>query len=432
MNVPSFIEACHSRFFPNAQSIQKWAISPGWFGRRLGQLALIVFLAWTLEFFWVHGTPDVDYWFKTWGGSALANGLWAKGYLGAGDNYPPYSFVVVGGAIVLAKHLAISSFLLFRIILYACFLFSVISAWIFSGRSAWLTLIFAFGMFVNPLWYGYLDVLMLPGVVLSYYFLRNKNYLGFSISFWLAAQMKYQVLVLAPFIALHLGRTFLRAPRRYEACVNIAKVCVLPTILFALNWLLFGPWVIGSFKMVFDRTYHSSLSGQALNFNWVVTGVLHLMNPTKYKAFSWDTSFPDTNSTILFSLVFFWLCYRFTKTELGTDSLIRYSLTGMLAYCIFGYCVHENHFFLVAVLAVLLFIQTRKYLFVCGYWAIMATINLIIFYAAPVPWISVSQTIGPLNITGVLAVLNVAAFVVTTRKLTKAPAHGYPDACRVA
>jgi hypothetical protein len=133
---------------------------------------------------------------------------------------------------------------------------------------------------------------------------------------------------------------------------------------------------------------HKYLSGDALNFNWVLMYLLHVFAPERYgKLYDGrpDIIMVKYLGETLFSRAMFLITYvaalvALCRQEKTFENLMRFSLIGYLAYFIFNIGVHENHLFLAVILSVVLVWLKRSYLSLAATVILMANINLVVFY----------------------------------------------------
>jgi hypothetical protein len=151
---------------------------------------------------------------------------------------------------------------------------------------------------------------------------------------------------------------------------------------------------------------HNFLSGNALNFNWIITHFLHVFYPRQFG--------PLINvPRLLFLLTYAVALVSFFRREKTFEGLLRFALSGYLAYFIFNIGVHENHWFIAVLLATILFWVKSDHLFLMLSLILMSTINLFLFYGVDGRGLGFSRLITPtLDSALALSIFNVGFFLV--------------------
>ena len=161
---------------------------------------------------------------------------------------------------------------------------------------------------------------------------------------------------------------------------------------------------------------HTYLSGNALNFNWIITYLLESIYPETYGGFIYGhIRYLEITSLKIFlipKLLFYlfyitaiFLCFKSEKTF---KNMVFFSLLGYLSYFIFNTGVHENHLFLAAILTYILFFIDKEYLYLLIYVVLMANLNLFLFYG--ISGTGINRHIG-FDISLLAAILNVVFFL---------------------
>src|SRR5262249_38730241 len=133
---------------------------------------------------------------------------------------------------------------------------------------------------------------------------------------------------------------------------------------------------------------HKNLSGNALNLNWIVTYFLHTLRPNQFGGLqnglatyilteSWKITLIPR---LLFFSTYLLTLFVFVRREKDFKNLVLFSIIGVLCYYTFNIGVHENHLFLVAVLAVILLWLDASYRGTAVVLILMSNINLFLFY----------------------------------------------------
>ena len=160
------------------------------------------------------------------------------------------------------------------------------------------------------------------------------------------------------------------------------------------------------------------LSGNALNLNWIITHFLHVFNPDRYGALIdgqaelIKTASPSLTSvsSLLFGLVFLVTLIKFFRSEKTFENLVRFSLLGYWAYFMFNPGVHENHLFIVLLLAVILYWLNKEHMILMICIILMANFNLYLFYGSNGLGPGFSRVIGGIDLALVGAIFNLLFF----------------------
>ena len=115
----------------------------------------------------------------------------------------------------------------------------------------------------------------------------------------------------------------------------------------------------------------------------------------------------------------------FIKRDKTFENLILFSLIGYLTYFMFCGGVHENHLFIVVILAAVLWWINKAYLTTFLIWSLMANINLFVFYGIDGKGLPFSRTIGGVDVAFILSIFNVVFFLVFVTKIIKRR-HDFP------
>ena len=324
------------------------------------------------------GTLDVNTWVH-WTNDYLVNGPVA-GYAASKTDYPPlmafifYLFHHLLSPLGFGDHTSIKLTILF-------FYFSLAALIFYSTRREQAALVFLSSFFLNAALLGYSDVILGFFLLLSLTSLQRNSFIIFSLSFTVAAFIKWQALILAPFFALYL---FAQTSSIRHLCLRVLLPAAATLLIivasfgverlwFTFHWALHHPW----------------LSANAYNFPWLLTGL--------YQAFSPDTlgglaegeiTFVSSASPpvlFVFSKILFMVFYvsslwMFWRSEKRWQELLQYSLLGYLGYFVFNLGVHENHLFLAVLLAILLAVEQLRWRPLLFAIIILFNLNLLFSY----------------------------------------------------
>jgi hypothetical protein len=194
---------------------------------------------------------------------------------------------------------------------------------------------------------------------------------------------------------------------------------VLPAgVMVGTMALVFGERILQSIEVAVG---HTGLTGNALNYNWLTTYFLRLTQPDRFGAIGGWTGAMDYSAVtewtsadwpivgiprLLFALVYLSALLVFLRRSNSFENLLRFTIVGYLGYCIFNIGVHENHLFLAPLLAFILCWVNRRDFYTTLILALMANINLFLFYGITGGGISYDRQIG-MDISVPLALFNV-------------------------
>jgi hypothetical protein len=234
---------------------------------------------------------------------------------------------------------------------------------------------------------AYVDIYFAPALIFSLWMLEEPRWFWFSLSFVVAVLIKWQPMIIAPFCLLYiLGVQDIREWRQVDYSTLFGKVVVPSAIVSAPVVVAFGPVpILRSFR---DALTQGLLSGNALNLNWMVTYFLHVWDPNQFGGLrNGLADFIETHSLhiVLFPRLLFWITYLlvlsvFLRCPKTFTNLVIFSVLGYLCYYIFNTSVHENHLFVVAILAVVLYWREESWRANAVILLLMANSNLLLFY----------------------------------------------------
>lgn len=350
----------------------------------------------------------------------------------ADEEYPPLSIVILGGVGHFARSVSIHNYLAVKLSILAFLLFTSLSFYLYS-KDLLLTALIQFSLTLVTVALGYIDIYFAPFLVLSLFVLSKNDaggerwrYTLFSILFTIGFLIKWQPIVMLPFILLYIFKIeHVRDLLRLDKAVLI-RVIVPSLVLIFLVFLVFGT----SFpKAFFNAGNEDYLSGFALNLNWIITYLLHLFSPERYGGFTREgyvtiLGTPQLPALLvsglkIFSIsVYFLLVYFFLKVrEKSFVLFVKYSLLGFLAYFIFFTGVHENHLFVPLVLSAVLLVISRRDFAWFLLMAMALNLNLFIFYGVTGEEnVRFIRSINGFDLSVLLAFVNVVVFLVLAYK----------------
>jgi hypothetical protein len=262
-----------------------------------------------------------------------------------------------------------------------------------------------------------LDIWFAPFLIAGLFCLQRGNLTLGVLLFTVSCFIKWQPLVIAPFICIYVWSAVQDVPsRRDKLRRQIMPFAVAALVVAVPLAAIFGTAIIHSLQLAMSHDY---LSGLALNFSWLHTWALHLAEPEKYGALQdGQIGIIHTHETlvILPEKILFYASYAiiliaFARQKKTFERLIIYSVLGYMAYFVFNSGVYENHLFLVCCLAWILVFLDPGLLLRCTNLSIAANINPIFFYGFFGKGLPFPHAIGGIDITLLFAVANLCLFV---------------------
>jgi hypothetical protein len=351
-------------------------------------LALVLVIA-TFAFFRSPGTSDVSDAFLKWMGYIRKDGL-VRGYQRDPD-YPPLTWVYLSAAVRVGTDFRQNDLIGLKIVLTAALFVTSGLFWLWT-RNFRLAVALHLALVLSSVALGYLDILVAPALLGALWALKARRLVIFSALFTVACLTKWQPLILAPFLAVHVLWTqgFAKA---------LVKVLAPALVILGACYWTFGPSdaraehpIRKAFRLaVYNRREHL-LSGNALNYNWIVTHVLHVFDPEGYGGLTHgqasEIDMEDSQLLLMQACRWlFWVVYAavmvvFLRRQRTFENLILGCLLGYLAYTNFNTNVHENHWFFAVVLAFVLYALNRAHLNLLIVLNVIANLNLFLFYGA--------------------------------------------------
>jgi hypothetical protein len=330
-------------------------------------------------------------------------------------DYPPLSFLILGLFSRIADIFQMSDFAALKISLLlfalAC---AAVTALFTKPWQPFLAVAMFAVLFVSAILQAYTDVYLILFLLLALYSYRNGYLRTGTVLFAISCLVKWQPIILSPLILLYV------VPQRPKLA-DLAKFA--PAALFVLIVLLAYARPIFFALISGVRDADIKLSGNALNLNWIITGLIEgcITTPgravTSLTSLSQPVSAPHVYSyLLLISSVLRYLCYSvslyyFYISDRSLLSIVRASIVCFMAYFTFGYGVHENHACVPAVLAIFWFMLDRSRYLEATLLGVMFNANLLIFYGFNGGGLGFSRIVG-WDATLYLAGFNLVLFVV--------------------
>ena len=375
------------------------------------------------------GTQDVDMW-QRWAYNADTLGM-ASGFEANKDNYPPYSSVILLCALRAARLFRIGTSgdvfvhftsMIFYIVKLSILFFLLLTSLVFWWwtRDFWITVLLHLSLLLSSVALGYIDVFFAPSLLLSMWALKEQKLVLFTAFYSIACLTKWQPIIIAPFLGVYLlNMRHVRSWKQIDFKRLAGRVLVPTLAILMLTFAAFGVGpVLRSLK---DATSHDFLSGNALNFNWILTHWLHVFSPERFGGLiKGQAKFIRTRSLhitlapqLLFLLSYASVIVSFFRRDKTFEVLLNFALMGYLAYFIFNTGVHENHLFLATLLSFILFWTNRDHLFLVISLILMSNVNLFVFYGIDGRALRFTRVIAnTVDIALLLSILHVSFFMV--------------------
>lgn len=377
-----------------------------------------IFVAVLVAFLGASGTGDAQY-FIGWIENAEKYGI-VNGFKENYDMYPPYSalllyivyriFSFVPDAALFSIRLATAGFML-----ATC----VVAQIVFKSEKVTYILFFSVLLSVTN---GYLDIFVVPFALVAYYFLKKEDYLLGGLFLCLMCLMKYQPLIIMPIVlAGFVDVSSKKLSIKFEKIIRMGIGALIPLLI------TFSVYQKPFFWSIYVALFRDSnfISPNGLNFGWLVQFVYEMITGTYTNKVEimWEVPFRALVSfkyifVIGYVLTFFWTLLKKKKdiVIILKNSLVVYTL-----YYLFSTNVHENHFFIGVILAVLLYVEIGEIFIPQLLTSIyMFNVNLAVFYGIWGNNFGFNRIIqGVLDPTIIIAAVNVLLGVILIISLLK-------------
>jgi uncharacterized membrane protein len=310
----------------------------------------------------------------------LVEGLATTG----GGEYPPLAYVILYAARHLGELAGLTPFASFKLALFVFHWSSVALVLVLSG-SLLLAAAFSASILLSGIGLGYMDICLAPWLIGAFWMIRSgRPVLGLGL-FMVSVLVKWQPLIIAPFLLLHLlGISDLRSAWAAIGGVPFRRFLALAAAAAVLLGLAFGHWPVTAFL---HAAAHPYLSGNAFNLPRLVGFVSQLLTDP---AFAADSELSVTQPPAVLLLPFktlFWFGYAAilflaARSEKTLENGLLFAVAGFVSYCTLNTGVHENHWFVAFVLALVLALHAPSAAnrALALLLAVMLNVNLFTFY----------------------------------------------------
>jgi hypothetical protein len=375
-------------------------------------LALLAVFAFTFLNF--KGTADADSQLR-WVTQTRERGL-VGGYRSAAVPYPPLAFVMLTVSARAGTVVGISERTGIKLTIYAMLLLTV-ALFLAYSKNVMLSAALGLSLILNSVDLAYIDIFFAPFLIVALWALEKQKIALFAVAYTLAVLIKWQPLILAPFFVLYLLKIdSLRSIRSIPWKRILLRAALPAAAIMGITLGVFGLPVLRSLQ---DALSHPFLSAQALNANWILTYILNIVDPATYAPLvNGMPNFIQESQGLISSLprFLFWILFAiilslWLRTPKTFENLMLFSLLGYLAYFTFGVGAHENHLFVAVILAAVLAHIRTEYWPVFVAWALVANINLFVFYGIDGRTLPFSRLVWGFDTSIALAAINVILFV---------------------
>lgn len=341
------------------------------------------------------GTFDVSEEWMPWMEILARSGL-IDGYAKIADMYPPGAatmLITADWMLPMLPDLVVLGILLGVAQLAAGLVFA-------ARTNTGLALGFVAAVTLSGAALKYLDILFAVPLCLSLFAALDRRPILSVTAFATACLIKWQPLILLPFMAVIWLEQARAVPLR-----RLAAAAAVLTAAIALIAIAFWPSIWRAF---FWAMNDDPWSGNALNFAWLLQLVrgytpdaIHTV-PEKWR---WALR-------IVFALVYLPLLAAAWRTRRkGPATTLAFAMAGFAAYYLFAPVVHENHLFVPMLTGFVLWASNPRFASAAIAMAVFANLNLLVFHgiSGTGPFVSGD---GFALLTGALSVAGIAAFCV--------------------
>lgn len=386
-------------------------------------LSLIFFYI-SVIFFTAQGTQNYDSWLLY---INLANtyGI-IDGYSFRVDTYPPLSTLIMKVFYDMLSFLNFEIFFIIKFVVIFFFYLSLLTIYFYS-KSVLLSVFFIITFLISVMGMIDLDIVFAFFLILSLIALKKKNILLFSIFYCISILIKWQPITIFPFLALYISE------------FNFSHLKLFKNLsfnkLFNLKNIMISSLVVFTFIIIFSLTYgflpvaksfnaaisHNLTSGNALNFNWIITWILTVSDGSYseqiiFRRINSESPYYVYLGSLIFFIILIFLIFSFAKKEnRNIEDVYYYCALAFFALFTFNKGVHQNHLFTSALLFFLLAIENKKFLLHAVITSGIFNFNLIIFYGINGSGSQGRMTpvYGIFDVSLIIASLNIFCFIYT-------------------
>lgn len=371
-------------------------------------------------FFNTPGTGDMDIW-NTWLDYAEQYGI-REGYSMQKDMYPPFALILQIG--IKKMWPALSNFDVLRL---ANIFFLLISVFVIHilYKNGKITILSFLGLILSAN-LGYLDIEMVPFLILAFYFFSKDKYILSGIFYSFLCLIKFQPLIILPFVCIYFVDIFDADKRKIKLNIKIKSLVkmAMPAIVIGAGVCLIYRRAL--IKALYNALFTSgySISPNALNFGWVLQFWLEkfhadIFGPLDNGKIAIIWSAPKIYLSFKYIFVFLYALAAIVmllNRKKDYKLMLQCSVIGYTAYFLYNSGVHENHLFLGMILMILLYLAdpTKNNYYRMIMYIVIFNVNLLILYGMSGHGMGFDRAIsGLFDPTLILAIFNVVYLTIT-------------------
>jgi hypothetical protein len=372
---------------------------------------LLFFFYITIIFFNSQGTHNTEAWIE-WVEYANKYGI-IEGYKYKVTTYPPLSVLILKFFYNLTSFFNhnIEIFYAIKISIFFFFFLSTIIIYFYSSNIK-ITIFYIVTFLLSSVGLNDLDIFFATFLIISFFFLKKKNFFLFSFFFIISILIKWQPIIIAPILIIYVSEYNLKNKINFRN-IKHAFVAIFFVSLMIIGTYGFLPIV----KSLYVSINHNYLSGNALNYNWIITWFLKTYDSASYGniingQITW-TKIKSNNIYIysgqfIFILTYFYLLLNFIfLKKKNLESLFLFCSVVSFSYYIFNKGVHQNHLFLSTLFVILAYNENSQNFVNAVLTSVIFNMNLFIFYG--VTGTSIINTVvnNSFDLTLIISILNV-------------------------
>lgn len=311
----------------------------------------------------VPGTVDVETYWLPWLAAISRYGL-IEGFAVASGDYPPGTAALM----FLVRRLlpTADDMVVLKALLAAAQLGTTLLVLAQTGRLS-LSLYGLAAVALSASMLAYLDILLAIPLLVAFFAALDRRPILSAAAFGVACLIKWQPLVVMPFMLVIWFEQARLEPRRHVVAATLMAIAA-----GLIAWV-FWPAIWSSFTRAFG---HVGWSAHALNFPWFVQIVLGYQ-PQIIQA----PSAPLLGLRVIFITIYLLLLGAGIWRQRGDAmGMMSFALAAFLAYFTFAAGVHENHLFGPMLLAFVLWSRNPPFRTAAIALAVFANLNLAVFY----------------------------------------------------
>lgn len=283
-----------------------------------------------------------------------------------------------------------------------------------------------FSMIIQTQGLADVNIYIFPTLLISFFFLIKRRYFYSGILYGVTLSIKWEPVILIPVFFAFILDFHALLKHNKEMLKSLLFFLSGFLLVIVLSWLLVIIYPGGG-ASAFRSFYYlihgaPALSGQALNLNWIVTYVMHVVSPGRLQSITelggLNVRIRSIDAPYIFQGLFFYIAsfliilkfWLYKKKNL--ISVVTTSMMIFFSHQILNKSAYEKHFFYTVVLMLVLYVlkpnlKNRYFLIL---FDIMTMINLIFFYGFTGPK-DINRLFFGFDMTILFSVVYVAIFL---------------------